>query len=122
MGSAIRRQREFAQLSLRELARTSKVSNAYLSQVERGLHEPSLRVLSAIADALSVPVEELLLASSTRSDPPPTAAVDGLPPAEVERAVRADTRLSRGQQDALLAVYHSYLAVGHAEDEAGSVP
>ena len=38
----------------------AKVSNAYLSQVERGLHEPSLRVLAAVANALSVTVEDLL--------------------------------------------------------------
>jgi transcriptional regulator with XRE-family HTH domain len=52
IGSYIRAQRELARLSLRELARISHVSNAYLSQVERGMHEPSLRVLAAVAEAL----------------------------------------------------------------------
>ena len=59
IGSYIRTQRELSRLSLRELARMSQVSNAYLSQVERGIHEPSLRVLAAVAEALSLPLEDL---------------------------------------------------------------
>jgi len=41
LGALIRDQRVTAGLSLRELAERTKVSNAYLSQIERGLHEPS---------------------------------------------------------------------------------
>jgi transcriptional regulator with XRE-family HTH domain len=52
IGSYIRAQHELSRLFLRELARISHVSNAYLSQVERGMHEPSLRVLAAVAEAL----------------------------------------------------------------------
>ena len=55
IGSYIRAQRELSRLSVRELARMLQVSNAYLSQVERGMHEPSLRVLAAAAEALSLP-------------------------------------------------------------------
>ena len=43
-----------ADLSLRELSERASVSNAYLSQLERGLHEPSLSVLKAIAAALGL--------------------------------------------------------------------
>src|SRR5919198_3876815 len=60
IGAYIRSQRELSSLSLRELARLTQVSNAYLSQLERGLHDPSLRVLVAIAEALQIPVEDLL--------------------------------------------------------------
>jgi transcriptional regulator with XRE-family HTH domain len=49
-----------AQLSLRGLSELAHVSNAYLSQLERGLHQPSLRVLHAIADALNVSAEALI--------------------------------------------------------------
>ena len=38
----------------------TSVSNAYLSQVERGLHQPSLKVLHSIADALQLSTEQLL--------------------------------------------------------------
>src|SRR6185369_7602378 len=60
LGSFIRMQRQLAQLSLRELASMTAVSNAYLSQVERDLHQPSLKVLRSIADALGIPTADLL--------------------------------------------------------------
>ena len=42
LGEYIRVQRQLADLSLRRLAEMTHVSNAYLSQIERGLHQPSL--------------------------------------------------------------------------------
>jgi transcriptional regulator with XRE-family HTH domain len=52
-------QRQMANLSLRQLSALTEISNPYLSQVERGLHEPSIRVLKSIADALNVSAEIL---------------------------------------------------------------
>ncbi len=106
IGSYIRTQRELSRLSLRELARMSQVSNAYLSQIERGLHEPSLRVLAAVAEALSVPLEDLM--NHARPDAPadkPKPGVDA-----VTAAIRAESRLTQAQKEALLSVYSSYLA------------
>lgn len=40
LGAYIRAQRQLADLSLRQLATLSNVSNAYLSQVERGCTNP----------------------------------------------------------------------------------
>ena len=60
LGSFIRMQRQLAQLSLREMATMTAVSNAYLSQVERNLHQPSLKVMQSIADALGIPTADLL--------------------------------------------------------------
>ncbi len=60
LGDFIRHQRHMAELSLRDLAARTNVSNPYLSQIERGLHEPSVRVLKAIATALNVSAESLL--------------------------------------------------------------
>src|ERR1700735_1944363 len=60
LGGYIRLQRQLADLSLRQLSDLTKVSNAYLSQVERGLHQPSLRVLRSIADALNLSSDTLL--------------------------------------------------------------
>ena len=60
LGDFIRAQRQMANLSLRQLSALAEVSNPYLSQVERGLHEPSVRVLRSIADALNVSAETLL--------------------------------------------------------------
>ena len=42
------------------MADLAHVSNPYLSQLERGLHEPSVRVLQSIARALNVSAETLL--------------------------------------------------------------
>ena len=104
LGAFIRQQRELSRMSLRELARVSKVSNAYLSQVERGLHEPSLRVLGAVAGALSVSVEELLAGARAGRE---AAHEDGS--RDVEGAIRADGRLTAEQQDILIATYRHFL-------------
>ena len=60
LGAFIRDQRKRANLSLRQLAEMTSLSNPYLSQVERGLHQPSVRVLKAISDALNLSAETLL--------------------------------------------------------------
>ena len=44
----------------RELAKLADLSDTYMSQLERGLHEPSIRVLRAIADSLGVKASQLL--------------------------------------------------------------
>ena len=58
-GNFVRTQRQLANLSLREMAELATVSNPYLSQIERGLHEPSVRVLKSIAKALNLSAETL---------------------------------------------------------------
>lgn len=102
LGQFIRAQREMANLSLRQLSALTKVSNPYLSQVERGLHEPSVRVLRSIADALDVSAETLFEhAGLVRSEPAEDRAT--------ECAIRADGRLTQSQRRALLGVYRSYV-------------
>ena len=110
LGGFIRSQRKLARLSLRQLSALSNISNPYLSQIERGLHEPSVRVLHAIAEALDISAENLLLQAGLVRE-----QAGGPPPAEVgesstERAIRADRRLSDAQKEALISVYRSYTA------------
>lgn len=109
LGAFIRDQRRLARLSLRQLSALSHISNPYLSQVERGLHVPSVRVLQAIADALDVSAETLLEQAGIVREQAGSAG-RGRPAADpdVERAVRADPRLTQGQKEALIAVYRSY--------------
>ncbi|MEO6604434.1 MAG: helix-turn-helix transcriptional regulator, partial [Aeromicrobium sp.] len=45
LGDYLREQRGQAQMSLRQLAELTDVSNPYLSQIERGLRRPSAEVL-----------------------------------------------------------------------------
>ena len=108
LGDFIRSQRRLAQLSLRELAERTDVSNPYLSQIERGLHEPSVRVLRSIAKALNVSAETLL-AQAGLLDEEEAVPGDRAEP-DTEAAIRADRKLSAEQKQALLTVYRSYVA------------
>jgi transcriptional regulator with XRE-family HTH domain len=112
LGSFIKAQRQMANLSLRQLSALTEVSNPYLSQIERGLHEPSMRVLKSIADALNVSAETLLKQAGLVDE-----GVDGDEQVSetTEAAIRGDRRLSEAQKRALLSVYRSYIA---AFDEA----
>ena len=60
LGAFIRSQRKLANLSLRQLAELTSLSNPYLSQIERGLHQPSVRVLKLLSNALNISAETLL--------------------------------------------------------------
>jgi transcriptional regulator with XRE-family HTH domain len=82
LGELIRKQRPQAELTLRELAERANVSNPYLSQIERGLHEPSVRVIKAIAAALNLSAESLLIQAGVLDG---TEASDD--PVTVEEAV-----------------------------------
>ena len=44
---------------MRQLAAMSGISNPYLSQIERGLRDPSDQVLNAIADSLHLSADSL---------------------------------------------------------------
>ena len=104
LGDFIRAQRQLANLSLREMASMTSVSNAYLSQVERGLHQPSLKVLHSIAAALQLSTEQLLAQAGWASGARDAATTRG-----TEEAIRTDPRLSPEQRAALLGVYRSFV-------------
>ena len=115
LGEFIREQRQLARLSLREMARLTSISNAYLSQVERGLHAPSVRVLHAVSDALGIPLEELIVRTSpSRADAPATGTDAG--PSEVERAIRQERRLTTAQKEALISVLQGFLEQSYETD------
>lgn len=114
LGEFIRAQRQLAKLSLREMAAMTSVSNAYLSQVERGLHQPSLKVLRSIADALQISTEQLLQQGGWASGRTSAEPNGGGPaaPVSTEEAIRRDPRLSPEQRAALLGVYRSFVEGG----------
>src|SRR5690242_8150696 len=136
LGAFIREQRKRANLSLRQLAELTSLSNPYLSQVERGLHQPSVRVLKALSGALNVSAETLLAQAGLIDAMVPAGAKDGAASDEVpeagertipgtEEAILADPRLGQEQKAALIAVYRSMLGPqlgaapsGFAQDSA----
>ena len=104
-GRYLRSQRELAQLSLRQLAELARISNPYLSQVERGLHRPSIGVVTALAKALNLSAD-VLLAQAAGLDRR-GSDVDDDATGRTERAIREDARLTAAQKETMLAVYRS---------------
>ncbi|WP_026424004.1 helix-turn-helix domain-containing protein [Actinokineospora inagensis] len=60
IGDRLRHARTNQRRTLREVSRSARVSLGYLSEVERGRKEASSELLSAICDALELPLSELL--------------------------------------------------------------
>ena len=104
LGEFIRTQREITQLSLRQLANLARISNPYLSQIERGLYKPSADVLKSLAQALGLSTETLFARAGFLDPQEREEGATG-----VEEAIRLDTRLSVGQKEALIGVYRGFL-------------
>jgi transcriptional regulator with XRE-family HTH domain len=103
LGGIIRRQRELAEMSMRQFAQLAGISNPYLSQIERGLRAPSEHVLDGIAGVLKVSADALY-----------EQAGMSLPGEESEDnavldAIDADPRLSARQRAALREVYQAFV-------------
>ena len=103
LGEYIRRQRELQELSLRQLADLVGISNPYLSQIERGLREPSEKVLDAIARSLELSAEGLYEQGGRRR-----GEEDDEEEPAVVAAIRADRSLTARQRQALLEVYDAF--------------
>ena len=103
LGEIIRRQREVSELSMRQFARMVGISNPYLSQIERGLREPSEQVLQAIAESLRTSADTLYEQAGLAAD-------DDDEPLPVMEAIRADTTLTGRQRQALIEVYEAFAA------------
>lgn len=105
LGTFIRSQRRLAELSQRELAKLTELSDPYVSQLERGLHEPSVRVLRSLAHALNMPIETLMRqAGWIEPDSDDEDAVD------TAATIRKDSKLNSKQKAALLEVYAAFTA------------
>ena len=104
LGAFIRHQRELQAMSVRQLAQLAGISNPYLSQIERGLREPSEQVLEAIAQQLELSAGALQEHGARR---PRDGEDDAAEPAVVS-AIREDPALSPRQRRALLEVYDSF--------------
>ena len=106
LGEYIREQRESAQVSLRQLAKTAGVSNPYLSQIERGMKKPSADILAQIAKGLRISAETLYVHAGI---------LDEREPSDVVAAILADPAIGERHRRILLDVYTSFRAE-HAAD------
>ena len=107
IGETIRRQRELHQVSMRQFADMAGISNPYLSQIERGLREPSERVLEAIAESLETSADALYEQAGI-------VVEDGSETAAARAAIEADPALTPRQRRTLLEVYDALLSSGPA--------
>jgi len=99
IGTFIRTLREEAQVSLRQLAQMAGVSNPYLSQIERGLRNPSAEVLAQIAKGLRVSSEALYIHAGL---------LEQRLPSPVREALMTDPGLNERQRQVLLDIYDSF--------------
>jgi transcriptional regulator with XRE-family HTH domain len=122
LGEFIREQRQSAEVSLRQLAKTAGVSNPYLSQVERGLKKPSAEILGQIASALRISAETLYVRAGLLEPRAGDAAVT--------EAIGADETLSERQRQVLLEIYAAFQSenaavaatTGTTTDEGNAAP
>ena len=101
LGAFIRSQRRLAQLSQRELAKLTKLSDPYVSQLERGLHEPSVRVLRSLGHALNLPPQTLMSYLGLRDD-------SNFAEVDTAAAIKQDPKLSDAQKAAMLEIYKGF--------------
>ena len=104
VGRYIREQRRQAELSLRKLASQAGVSNPYLSQIERGLRQPSARILKDIAKALRISAETLYVRAGILDEEDEDT--------DLVATVLRDPHLSERQKQALIEIYRSFRAGG----------
>ena len=103
LGEIIRRQRELSELSMRQFANMVGISNPYMSQIERGLREPSEKVLGAIARNLDLSADALYEQAGMTEAPEDDAQ------ATARVAIREDPRLNARQRQALLEIYDAFV-------------
>jgi transcriptional regulator with XRE-family HTH domain len=109
VGELIADRRRAAELTLRQLADLTGISNPYLSQIERGLRRPSAEVLQQLSKALRVSAESLYVRAGILDPDDHTAST-------VEMALLADATISERHKQVLLDVYRSFVAEDAALD------
>jgi transcriptional regulator with XRE-family HTH domain len=100
LGDYIREQRESAQVSLRQLAKTAGVSNPYLSQIERGLKKPSAEILQQIAKGLRISAETLYVRAGILDERDASSGV--------VVAILSDPMIGERHKRVLIDIYESF--------------
>jgi transcriptional regulator with XRE-family HTH domain len=111
IGGYIRKQRESAQVSLRQLAKVAGISNPYLSQIERGLRKPSAEILGQIATGLRISAEALYVRAGLLEERQGSAVLDSL---------ACDPELTERQKQVMHDIYESFRRENRAHPETGT--
>ena len=111
IGGYIRKQRESAQVSLRQLAKVAGISNPYLSQIERGLRKPSAEILAQIATGLRISAEALYIRAGLLEERQGSAVLD---------ALATDPHLTERQKQVLHDIYESFRRENRAGPDTGT--
>jgi transcriptional regulator with XRE-family HTH domain len=111
IGGYIRKQRESAQVSLRQLAKVAGISNPYLSQIERGLRKPSAEILGQIATGLRISAEALYVRAGLLEERQGSAVLDSL---------ACDPELTERQKQVLHDIYESFRRENRAHPETAT--
>jgi transcriptional regulator with XRE-family HTH domain len=101
-GAFVKAQRQLANISQRQLAKASGMSDSYLSQIERGQYRPSAEVLRGIAQALGMTPSALFTQFGLLD-----IDDEQSPKVSVEEAIRMDDGLTQDKKDALLHMYRT---------------
>ena len=125
VGAIIRRLRTDKNWTLQELSRHSGVSVGMISQIERDLANPSVRVLTAIRQSLGAPIPSMFQEVGTAAKPDPDS------PSFVRRATqRPVLELGSMRKELLTSSGHHHLQMmilhiqpgGHSGNTALSYP
>lgn len=108
VGEFIREHRERANLSLRRLAERAGVSNPYLSQIERGIRNPSAEILKRLSRALEISAETLYTRAGLIEDGPAAPTVVD--------AIESDRNLTPRQKQVILDLYRALVDAGAAAE------
>ncbi|MFD0828184.1 cupin domain-containing protein [Neobacillus sp. M.A.Huq-85] len=68
IGKKVEQYRKAKELSIRELAKLAEITPSMLSQIERGLANPSIQTLKVLAKALDVPTFSFFLEEKNTAD------------------------------------------------------
>ena len=112
LGAHLRRKRELAHLSLRNVARETQISASTLSRIENGTGVPDTPTLARLARWLNIPLERIVNGSS------PTASVVVYYPQEsipdiLEAHLRADPNLTPDSAVAVAELFRVAYAAYH---------
>jgi transcriptional regulator with XRE-family HTH domain len=112
LGQYLRRKRELARLSLRDVAKQTQVSAATLSRIENGTGVPDTPTLARIARWLNVPLERIVNGNQQAGEPVVYYPNESIPDI-LEAHLRADPNLTSDSARALAELFRVAYSAYH---------